>query len=279
MKEEQTGSEVHDLVAAQELWKDLYAKKLPSAAKERQGSQKVWPVSLDHCFARIILDNAVGKDVPWMAKLKSPAYKHMDVQQLQDAIDMAHGILAGKLNLVDLNRKSLELRNKKGPNRARMDVEGPSKRKERDSADTDVPITKSEEPATKKPNTTKETEDPAAAHDFNISIVEKSSDLTPFRRDVLLLLYTVPKGQWTTYKAMSNRLKSSPRAVGNAMRNNPYAPMVPCHRVLASDASIGGFGGDWGTEGKHSQEKLRLLRSEGVKFDGKGKAVGKPYSF
>ena len=69
-------------------------------------------------------------------------------------------------------------------------------------------------------------------------------------------------------------MKSPPRAIGNAMRNNPFAPVVPCHRVIAADKSIGGFGGDWGKDGRHAKEKISLLRSEGVKFDGKGKAIG-----
>ena len=48
------------------------------------------------------------------------------------------------------------------------------------------------------------------------------------------------------------------------MRNNPYAPDVPCHRVVASDGTIGGFKGK--TAGKTIQEKIALLRSEGVRY-------------
>lgn len=40
--------------------------------------------------------------------------------------------------------------------------------------------------------------------------------------------------------AMAKALGSAPRAVGNAMRNNPFAPRVPCHRILAADRTIGG---------------------------------------
>jgi len=61
------------------------------------------------------------------------------------------------------------------------------------------------------------------------------------------------------------------------MRKNPFAPLVPCHRVLAADGKIGGFGGDWGEEGRFASEKLRLLRDEGLKFDGRGKVVGEPF--
>ena len=61
------------------------------------------------------------------------------------------------------------------------------------------------------------------------------------------------------------------------MRNNPFAPEVPCHRVLAADGSIGGFHGDWGKDGKYAAKKTELLRSEGVRFDTKGKVVGEPF--
>ncbi|KAH8777353.1 DNA binding methylated-DNA--cysteine S-methyltransferase [Diaporthe sp. PMI_573] len=109
-----------------------------------------------------------------------------------------------------------------------------------------------------------------------------SSDLIPFRRSILALLTQVPRGRYTAYQALADHVsgtshKSSVRAVGSAMRNNPFAPAVPCHRVLASDGTIGGFGGQWGEGGQHASEKRSLLREEGVKFDGKGKAVGSPF--
>jgi len=103
---------------------------------------------------------------------------------------------------------------------------------------------------------------------------------TPFQKRVLLALCQVPPGQYTTYGIMSKHLSSSPRAVGNALRNNPFAPQVPCHRVLASGGSIGGFHGSWGRNGKdglNDGKKRKLLRDEGVKFDGKGKVVGRPW--
>lgn len=100
---------------------------------------------------------------------------------------------------------------------------------------------------------------------------------TPFQKRVLTALCQVPRGQYTTYGAMSKYLSSSPRAVGNALRNNPFAPQVPCHRVLASDGGLGGFMGSWGKggeKGKNDDKKLTLLSEEGVKFGGNGKVVG-----
>jgi len=103
------------------------------------------------------------------------------------------------------------------------------------------------------------------------------SSKTPFQKRVLTLLCQVPRGQYTTYGAMAKHLSSSARAVGNALRNNPFAPDVPCHRVLATGGGLGGFGGCWGRKGEagvNDQKKLKLLRAEGVRFDGKGKVAG-----
>ncbi|QQK48069.1 Winged helix-turn-helix transcription repressor DNA-binding [Penicillium digitatum] len=62
--------------------------------------------------------------------------------------------------------------------------------------------------------------------------------LTPYRRRVYRTLLSVPPGRWTTYSAMATYLGSSARAIGNAMRSNPFAPEVPCHRVVAADGSL-----------------------------------------
>ena len=74
---------------------------------------------------------------------------------------------------------------------------------------------------------------------------------------------SIPKGKVTTYGLIAKKLNTRAyRAVGNACRSNPYAPRVPCHRVVRSDGSVGGFGGE--TSGKTVEEKIRMLRGEGV---------------
>ncbi|MCJ7827775.1 MGMT family protein [Patescibacteria group bacterium] len=74
----------------------------------------------------------------------------------------------------------------------------------------------------------------------------------------------VPKGKITTYKQIAQVLKTKGyQAVGQALRHNPYAPRVPCHRVVRSDGSLGGFGGK--TTGPKLVEKKRLLEKERVK--------------
>lgn len=85
----------------------------------------------------------------------------------------------------------------------------------------------------------------------------------------------VPRGSVTTYQELAKALgiKSS-QAVGQALRRNPYAPEVPCHRVVRSDGGIGGFQGCF--EGSPVDRKIRLLREEGVEIeDGKVKGFEK----
>ncbi len=80
-------------------------------------------------------------------------------------------------------------------------------------------------------------------------------------------LRKVPKGKVTTYKLLAEKLGTKAfRAVGSALKNNPYAPEVPCHRVIKSDGKVGGFMGK--TSGEEVAKKIVLLRGEGVEIIG-----------
>jgi len=93
-------------------------------------------------------------------------------------------------------------------------------------------------------------------------------NMKSFSEKVYALTKKVPKGRVTTYKYVAKAMKTNAyRAVGQALRNNPYAPVVPCHRVVSSDGKIGGFAGQ--TQGKNIEKKIRLLRKEGVKIENK----------
>ena len=84
---------------------------------------------------------------------------------------------------------------------------------------------------------------------------------TKFQIKVWKYLIKIPKGKVKTYKQVAigiNRPKSA-RAVANACGKNPYAPKIPCHRVIRSDGGLGGYSGKGGIK-----TKLRLLRSEKV---------------
>ena len=75
---------------------------------------------------------------------------------------------------------------------------------------------------------------------------------TKFQIKVWKYLKTIPKGKVKTYKQVAigiNRPKSA-RAVANACGKNPYAPRIPCHRVIRTDGSLGGYTGKGGTKTK-----------------------------
>ncbi|MCC6239313.1 MAG: MGMT family protein [Phycisphaerales bacterium] len=70
----------------------------------------------------------------------------------------------------------------------------------------------------------------------------------------------IPAGKVATYGEIARALGSNgARAVGNAMHNNPYAPHVPCHRVVGSDRRLTGYAGGLA-------KKERLLKAEGVEI-------------
>ncbi|RFU77893.1 methylated-dna-- -cysteine methyltransferase, partial [Trichoderma arundinaceum] len=77
-----------------------------------------------------------------------------------------------------------------------------------------------------------------------------ASQRTDFEKRVWTALCQIPRGRVTTYGLLSAYLGTSPRAVGNALRRNPFAPDVPCHRVVATGGSLGGFKGSWPKDGE-----------------------------
>ena len=86
---------------------------------------------------------------------------------------------------------------------------------------------------------------------------------TKFQIKVWKYLESIPKGKVKTYKQVAigiNRPKSA-RAVANACARNPYAPKVPCHRVIRSNGSLGGFSATGGVKAKK-----RLLKREGFRL-------------
>ncbi len=84
--------------------------------------------------------------------------------------------------------------------------------------------------------------------------------MNSFNERCYSILRQVPKGKVTTYKALAEALGTKAyRAVGNAMNKNPYAPQVPCHRVINANGSLGGFA--YGMK-----KKIQMLKSEGIKI-------------
>lgn len=81
-----------------------------------------------------------------------------------------------------------------------------------------------------------------------------------FRSRIYETLKKVPRGKVTTYKALARAVNSRAfRAVGTAMNKNPYAPKIPCHRVINADGKVGGFASG-------TKKKIQMLRKEGVEI-------------
>jgi methylated-DNA-[protein]-cysteine S-methyltransferase len=84
--------------------------------------------------------------------------------------------------------------------------------------------------------------------------------LKEFRFKVYDLIKKIPAGKVTTYKEVARSLNiSAYRAIGGALSKNPFAPEVPCHRVVKSNGDIGGYSARGGIK-----TKIKLLKDEGV---------------
>ena len=83
--------------------------------------------------------------------------------------------------------------------------------------------------------------------------------MTKFQSECYDALKKVPKGKVITYAGLAREIgkPKAHRAVGNAMNKNPFAPKVPCHRVVKSNGELGGFADDINV-------KIKRLHEEGV---------------
>ncbi|GJE35549.1 hypothetical protein LDDCCGHA_5768 [Methylobacterium oxalidis] len=91
----------------QARWRDLVERRLPEAARGRPD----WPVRLDHCFARILLDNTCGG--PWRESVAPPAWANMPPARLAAAVELGEAVLADRADLVLLDGRSLRWRGKR----------------------------------------------------------------------------------------------------------------------------------------------------------------------
>ncbi len=86
------------------------------------------------------------------------------------------------------------------------------------------------------------------------------SNVKPFNEECYELLKKVPKGKVITYKTLAEKLHTKAyRAVGNAMKKNPFAPHIPCHRVINSNGRLGGYSSG-------IKKKIELLKKEGIRI-------------
>ena len=94
---------------------------------------------------------------------------------------------------------------------------------------------------------------------------------TAFQEKVYQITKKIPQGKVTTYKAIAEALNiKAYRAIGQALKKNPYAPDVPCHRVIAADGSLGGFA-------TGQEKKKKMLEAEGIQIE--NNKIDKKYFF
>ena len=86
---------------------------------------------------------------------------------------------------------------------------------------------------------------------------------TSFQKKVWKELIKIPYGETRSYKEIAIAIghPQSARAIANACAKNPYAPIVPCHRVIRSDGNLGGYSAEGGTNKK---KELLIIESQNV---------------
>ena len=90
----------------------------------------------------------------------------------------------------------------------------------------------------------------------------KKSSLTPFQKKVYKAVLSIPLGEVRTYKWVAHKIGDTraSRAVGQALKRNPYTLIIPCHRVIKFDGSLGGYS-------KGVRMKKRLLKKESMETE------------
>lgn len=103
--------------------------------------------------------------------------------------------------------------------------------------------------------------------DFDLQLID-FDQCSEIQNKVLLAEYRIPRGYISTYKRIANEIgiPKGARAVGNALANNPFPIIIPCHRAIKSNGELGGFQG--GVE-----MKRKLLEMEGIAFSNREKVL------
>ena len=93
--------------------------------------------------------------------------------------------------------------------------------------------------------------------DLNVDL----SEMTDFQQDILNHIRNLPLGATTTYGEIADQISNpnASRAIGQVLRRNPIPIIIPCHRVLSADGTLGGYGGVMGSE-----RKIALLKHEDI---------------
>ena len=82
-----------------------------------------------------------------------------------------------------------------------------------------------------------------------------------FSKKVFALVRKIPKGKVSTYKALSEKTNLHPRTIGQILKTNPDPIKTPCHRVVKSNGSLGGYFGN------QTRAKAKILQKEGIEIE------------
>jgi O-6-methylguanine DNA methyltransferase len=95
--------------------------------------------------------------------------------------------------------------------------------------------------------------------EISANIIEKMKCYPDFYVKVWKACLKIPAGKTLTYKQLAEKIGSpgASRAVGTALSKNPFAPLIPCHRVIRGDGKMGGYSGIGGVE-----KKLKMIQYE-----------------
>lgn len=104
---------------------------------------------------------------------------------------------------------------------------------------------------------------------LNSILLDLCSD---FQQKVLRAEYGIPRGNVSTYQLIARFIGNGARAVGAALATNPFPIIIPCHRALRSDRTLGGYQGGL-------TMKRALLEAEGIRFDKSGRVVGEDFFY
>ncbi|MEM3695231.1 MAG: MGMT family protein [Candidatus Bathyarchaeia archaeon] len=91
--------------------------------------------------------------------------------------------------------------------------------------------------------------------DVVVDVPLAMEQLSTYAQNVIRSVLLIPVGYVSFYGYVAKAVGGSPRAVGRVMAMNPFAPLVPCHRIVCSDFTLGGYGGGLNV-------KLQLLKRE-----------------
>jgi methylated-DNA-[protein]-cysteine S-methyltransferase len=119
----------------------------------------------------------------------------------------------------------------------------------------DVPFETMEKPNAKADEVFKAMSAILEGKDVSFKLEFDMRRLPRITRRVLELMSLIPTGYATTYGALAKVVGTGPRVAGRACATNPFAPIIPCHRVVASDLTLHGYGGGL-------KLKWRILKKE-----------------